>query len=69
MNAHILFDTHSMIQSLDDLRKRLAVMDNELNKERAVSRRYQVATEKLMQFVGVSEQSALPAISSCFMLL
>lgn len=42
------------MQNLEELRKRLAVIDNEWNKEKVASRRYQVAVEKLMQFVEVA---------------
>eukprot|EP00731_Ephydatia_muelleri_P037402 Em0460g2a len=38
------------IQSSAELQKRLAVMDCERKKEQATARRYQVATEKLLQF-------------------
>lgn len=47
-----LVSLHSL-QSLDELRRRLAIIDNELTKEKSVSRLYQVATERLMQFVEV----------------
>ena len=47
------------LQSLDDLRRRLAIIDNELNKEKSMSRRYQVATERLMQFVEVGEMTIM----------
>lgn len=50
----IIFDPkHLSLQPLDELRRRLAIIDNELTKEKSASRRYQVATEKLMQFVEV----------------
>ena len=43
------------IQTLEELRRKLAVIDNELNKEKGMSRRYQVAVERLMQFVEVKQ--------------
>ncbi len=42
------------IQNLEETRKRLAVIDNELRKEKLVTRRYQVAIENLMKFVEAS---------------
>ena len=41
------------MQSAQDLRTHLAAMDCELRKEKATTRRYQVATERLLQFVEV----------------
>lgn len=43
-------------QSMDELRKRLAIMDNELTKEKSVSRCYQVAAERLIHFVEVQKK-------------
>ena len=43
------------VQTLEEIRKKLAVLDNELSKEKGVSRRYQVAVERLMQFVEVAK--------------
>ena len=44
-------------QTLEEARKKLATLDNELRKEKMISRRYQVATERLMQFVEVKSQT------------
>lgn len=46
--ASILF-----LQTLDEARRSLATVENELRKEKLISRRYQVAVERLMQFVEV----------------
>ena len=43
------------VQTLEEIRKKLAVLDSELSKEKGVSRRYQVAVERLMQFVEVAK--------------
>ncbi len=40
----------------NELRKRLAVLSCQIKKEQMMSRRYQVATERLLQFVEVSRE-------------
>lgn len=42
-----------------EMRKRLAILSCQLKKEQAMSRRFQVATERLLQFVEVKEYSWL----------
>lgn len=41
------------IQSNEELRRRLAAVDCQMRKEKKAVRRYEVATEKLLQFVEV----------------
>lgn len=42
------------MQSNDELKRRLAAVDCQLRKEQKAVRRYEVATEKLLQFVEVT---------------
>lgn len=48
--SHIMCIT---LQTLEEARRKLATIDNELRKEKMISRHYQVATERLVQFVEV----------------
>lgn len=51
------------LQTLEEVRRKLAMLDTELNKEKSVSRRYQVAVEKLMQFVEVFNNDGKMCVS------
>ena len=45
------------LQLISDLQRRIATFDCQLRKEQATSRRFQTATEKLLQFVEVYSQN------------
>lgn len=49
--------TSSHAQSNKELKRRLAAVDCQLRKEQKVVRRYEVATEKLLQFVEVTTKN------------
>ena len=42
------------MQTSSELRRRLATLDCQLKKEQQISRRYQVAAERLLQFTEVN---------------
>lgn len=50
-------DLRCLFQTGNDFSKKLAVKDCEMRKKEAALRRYQVATEKLSQFVEASNTS------------
>lgn len=51
----LLYDEKYTVQSNEELRRRLAAVDCQMRKEKKAVRRYEVATEKLLQFVEVTK--------------